>query len=473
LRSRPVAGAPAYLEALWAERVKGLFDAPDAKIVLDWLALNWKRPRVIVVGSGFSRTFTAETARAWIKLSHVCSWADVRGAFLSMAQRTRNDLSLQRELLWSRASLPWEHWSECDLFWDKGGLRLLRAVVQGRDTLLVARIGWLLCSLLDTAPRGELRKLCRAWLKRTDLDLSDDDTLRAAVSLLAALPENAASAPTLMRAAKQKPSLGLVVGVLQPNARPSMRRWANSLLDAWVDRRAWKEKKTWRSLGSRDDVIEAHCLVSVVRRSPERREACLSRLLQLFDASWDTLPAVGEVLHPTYWGHHWSSLLEVLRVGGHARVPKSWLLARIQLVADALNADAHTRTHLINSRDLTFLRSAVIDAIAHGDSVLANNAVYVLPPLARWTKDAAELAAVRTALLAAAEDIRIGVAHGAAFTAGYVHALSEYERLDANLVQVARGMANKFKTDSLAIVRRQAVFGRAKGALHGAQGESG
>ena len=38
--------------------MKGLFDAKEETLVLEWLSRNWKRPRVVVVGSGFTLNAT-------------------------------------------------------------------------------------------------------------------------------------------------------------------------------------------------------------------------------------------------------------------------------------------------------------------------------------------------------------------------------------------------------------------------------
>lgn len=427
--------------------------------------------RLVKAASG-RWSFSEETVRTWVKLSHVCSWSTVRQVFSSIAGRMTNDSRLQREILWGGGSLPWEHWSECDHFWDKGGLPLLRSLVQTEDRVLAGRVGWLLGSLLDTAPRTAVHELSRQWLIRAELDLSDRDTLAAAVSLLAALPPKVARAPSVMRAAKLNPTCEILVNVLQSRQRGSMRVWAEAEIDRWVDRRGWQEQKQFRSLGSRDDVAEAHCLVSVIKRSGERREVCVARLLELFDITWDTLAAIGEILQPTYWPGRWGSLLQILRVGGHARVANSWLLARLRLTLDALNAGGKGRRCLLESSELAFLRSGVVDAIAHGDAILANNAVYVLPALARWTRDPGEVAAIRAALVAASDDIRIGVAHGAAFTTGYIEAISRYETLPSELVVLARRLAARHATDNLAVIRRQLEFGRAKGTLHGEQAQA-
>ena len=54
VKATPAPCAPAYLQAIWAERMRGLFDAKEEALVLEWLSRNWKRPRVVVVGSGFT-----------------------------------------------------------------------------------------------------------------------------------------------------------------------------------------------------------------------------------------------------------------------------------------------------------------------------------------------------------------------------------------------------------------------------------
>jgi hypothetical protein len=326
--------------------------------------------------------------------------------------------------------------------------------------------------LKDTAPRQELEVLCCRWLGEQKQNLADGDTLNAAASILTFIPANMASASPILRAAKKRKTFGLLAIMSQPFARKSMNAWANRFLDDWVDRRGWRGRKPAHSFGARDELAEAHCLVAVIQRSPERRAACVVRLLQLFDATWSALPAAAPVFHPAYWGKHWPRLLQMLRLGGHSRVAKSWLVARVRLVSEIFHASGQIVSNFMNSGELSFLRSSIIDAIAHGDSFLANNAVYVLPSLARMTIDETEAAAIGAALKAAVDDIRIGVAHSAAFSAGYIRHYSRYKMMRPELVGCARWAENLLQKDPLAIIQRQLEFGRAKGTRYGQKVDS-
>jgi hypothetical protein len=135
------------------------------------------------------------------------------------------------------------------------------------------------------------------------------------------------------------------------------------------------------------------------------------------------------------------------------------------LVIDALDDDESAQSIFDESQfGLGFLRSALVDAVASGDGILANNAVYGLTALARRTEAQVDAAAVAAALRAAADDVRIGVAHGAAFVAHYLLAYGAVHSLHPQVLEVAEEVSRQVSTDPLAIVRRQAEFGSKQGA---------
>ena len=190
-----------------------------------------------------------------------------------------------------------------------------------------------------------------------------------------------------------------------------------------------------------------------VSESDKEQIAALAELTR----SWKNLHALAPVLHPKYWtAEGWQSLGEVLHVGGHRGKAASWRLARVKLVIDALDEDESSHTIYEPQGGLAFLRSAIIDGIASGDGILANHAVYGLSALARKTQTHVDDAAVAAALRAAADDVRIGVAHGAAFVAHYLLAYGAAQVVDPQVLAAAEAVRHQLSDDPMAVVRRQA-----------------
>lgn len=407
-----------------------------------------------------------EVAKAVAKVAHICSWRDVSPILIELVQIAKRNRGLRRELLWGHMRLPWEHWSECDGFWGLKGMEFLRSFLDGAEPLSNGHAGWLIRSLFDTAPRGPIRRLAMRWLRSPRLDLKDDDTLRAATSIATSIATRVPREVAVFNAIKRRPTLGLMSIVLSSETRKSIHGWGMVRFEHWVDREGWKSSRRARSLGPSDDVEETECLVSLIQKRSSRTAVCIDRIFGLIDRTWSVLPALAPILHPQFWQERWHRLLSVLRVGGHARAPKSWLLARVQLVKDVFFVPDEIRQHFVASQELRFLRLCIIDAIGHGDDKLANNAIYVLPSLAWRISASDEANAIANALVAAANDIRIGVVHGAAFAAAYIATLARSNRVDARVVRAAKDVEALLRRDPLAIVRRQVVFGRAKAATH-------
>jgi hypothetical protein len=409
----------------------------------------------------------ADVVQAWVRVAHVCSWKQASAAFPDLLRRIATEHLLRRELLWGKA-LPWEHWSDCDRdFWKRGGIRLLRSLSRATEPVVTTQVGWLLRSLVGIAPRAEINRLCEHWVGSPTRNYNDRSVLLAAASILVAIPELNLRARRLTQAIRQHGTLDLWWILAERGGNTAIEKWGRSALDDWASRRGWSAKRTSRSVGPHDEITEARCLVSVVRRSVQHRKECTCRLLELVEVTWHVLPELGPILHPDYWGGNWERLLQQLSLGGHTRVAKTWLVARVQLTSEMLDVDGPIRENLMQSEELAFMRWVVIDGIAHGDSVLANNATYVLTKLARRTTSAVEVRVLASALTAAAEDIRVGVAHGAAFAAAYLVAIARYEAIDPHLVQTAKGLERQLRQDSLAVIHRQLEFGRVKGERHG------
>jgi hypothetical protein len=442
-------------------RLELLGDFPDVVRFVDL-------PRIATLLRGSVDDSDQMTAalKALASVSHVCSWSRLSKLFIKVAA----DADMSKELSWTQRALPWEHWAECDQFWDRGGLELLRALTRVTQPMIASQVGERLWWLLDFAPKREIQRLAGSWLRTASKTLSDNGVLRVAAGLLTSFPSlgSTATARKVIRAARKKPGIALLGVIVRAASGRGIEppTWANAAIEAWVDRKGWRSSKNRRTLGPGSYVAEARCLVSIVKSSPKRHRVCVDRLLQLTDSTWSVLPELASILRPEFWGSRWPALLRLLRVGGHARQSKSWLVQRVRLVAEVLSSDATNRSHFMQSDDLAFLRSAVIDGIAHGDANLANHAVYLLPFLARFGVNESERSAVAFALTSAADDIRIGVAHGAAFSAAYIIESARHEPVSTDLLAEAHKVRAKLTNDSLAVVRRQLEFGRAKAIRH-------
>jgi hypothetical protein len=400
--------------------------------------------------------------KALTKASHTCSWSHLSRLFRKIA----NSPELSRELAWTQRSLPWEHWADCDRFWDHGGIALLTSLTRAADTMLSASNGERLWALMDFGPKTELLRLTRAWIAAASERLNDRSVVAVGAGLLTAFPtlSTAKGARKILREARRDPDvhlLGVVIRAAENNGEPPPA-WALVALTEWAKREGWRDKRRQRTTGPGRDVAEASCLVALVKHTTQARRKSVARLLQLAVATWSVLPELAPILRPEIWADRWGTLLRILHLGGHSRLPKSWLLNRVRLVTEVMNGDQLVRAHFMRSAELSFMRTAIIDGLAHGDSSLANHAVYLLPQLCQFSTNEAELAAVAAAISSAADDMRIGVTHGAAFAAAYITEIGRHEQLNRRVVEVAKSTHDKLRRDILAVVRRQSEFGRVK-----------
>ncbi len=154
----------------------------------------------------------------------------------------------------------------------------------------------------------------------------------------------------------------------------------------------------------------------------------------------------------------------MLRVGGHRGKPGSWLVARLNLVLAALRNETARPSLFDDSPDgLGFLRRTVVDALGSGDGVLANHAAYGLASLSLHVESDEEAEAIAVALVAAADDVRINVAHGAAFGAHFLIEQAKQQTVHERIRAASEEVVTELKDDPLAAVQRQAQFGKARG----------
>lgn len=442
-------------------RLEILGDFPDAV-----LADDLGRVAALIADSLAEPNQLSAALKALANVSHICPWSHLSRIFAKVGDNAAS----ARELAWTQRNLPWEHWTECDNFWERGGIDLLRSLTRDAHPMLRAHTGERLWSLLDLGPKTALQRLARSWISTASETLSDAAVVRVAVGLITSFPalNSSPAARKILREARRDPDVHLlgIIARAATNNGTATPAWALAAITKWATHEGWRNSKKHKTIGPGRDIAEARCLVSLIKHTPQARRKSLQRLLQLAESTWSVLPELAPILQPAVWQDEWASLVRVLRVGGHSRLPKSWLLQRIRLASEVLNGDEPVRTHFMHSSELGFLRSAIVDGLAHGDSILANQAVYLLPLLCRHSTDHAEVAAIASAMFAAANDVRISVAHGAAFAAAYICETSRREQVSDDVLTVAQSTNAKLKLDPLAVVRRQSSFGRAKAIRH-------
>lgn len=148
----------------------------------------------------------------------------------------------------------------------------------------------------------------------------------------------------------------------------------------------------------------------------------------LENAVWSGLPQLAPILTRARWSPgDWKELQTILRLGGHRGKLGSWVLGRLDLTIDALGRESSRGSLFDDSPDgLGFLRHSLVDALGSGDGILANRAVYGFTSLAEHVRSDSDAESISTA-------------------------------------DTARKVAENLQDDPLAIVKRQAVFGAAKG----------
>lgn len=376
--------------------------------------------------------------------------------------RDRDRLDLNSKL----PLLPWEHWVRCDDFLSKGGVRFVASVCQPKPCGWSENVGWALFSLLQLCPEDpDVQKITRAWLRGHRSKLAEGDCSTAALALFGVLEGPRPCLDVVeeeLRARQTRreyPSLRKLLIAAAGPRDSTLRSWAAGELEAWAEKRGWRKPRRIRSFGTLDENTEAQALVLVLQRRPDLSKRCTPRLLELMDVTWDVLDDLGPILSPEVWGKDWGVLVERLIAGGHRRDANSWQVGRLRLLT---RSAYQSKQRFVLPEELRFLVWAAADAVGHGDSSVANNAVYALCSVGRYIEREDHSIAVCSALRSAADDVRVDVAHGAAFAAGYLSTLGKKGHVHASVLDCTRELTRALSDDPSAKISRQLQFGRAK-----------
>jgi hypothetical protein len=393
-------------------------------------------------------------------VSHVCEWLRVRELLLELSRS-----AAIRDLRRCAQHFPWAHWTVCDDFLrdQEHGADLLRELASDAPPFDRMFVGWALRSVLANAPdNDELVNMCAEFARKAIREKEEDahmrDSDREQIAALAAISARFCDqAPDVVR---------WLTELLENNDDLARGILLQSPLESPL--RAEARKSLLRSAPSRGTIHER---VTLATLEESQRPIEWEQVHEELTKSWKGLSDLAPVLRTRYWtAHGWQALGDVLRIGGHRGKTASWRLQRVKLVIDALDDDESSQTIFDDSQfGMGFLRSAIVDAVASGDGILANNAVYGLTALARRTEKEVDAAAVAAALRAAADDVRIGVAHGAAFVAHYLLAYRAIHHVHPQVIEVAEEVGRLMSADPLAIVQRQAEFGSKQGTRDAAK----
>lgn len=400
---------------------------------------------------------TSKHADALASISQLCDWQSVTALFESFGE----PWILRR---FAASKLPWEQWQECDGFLESGGLEFLRDLSADCHPIDWRYVGWGLVEVVGVTPEHE--ELIQLFAERLEAASNHEDSDQDVVLEHLA---NVYGCSARFRNDKSRAALMLEEAVRR-DALHACRIIAQAKLD--FELRAEARQRFCSAVGSNPDAhsLEDVALMTSLSSVPVMMPG--ERVWKELEETWRTLPKLASVLAPQFWApSDWRRLGTLLRFGGHRGKPASWALETLRLLTHALRIPECRETVLSDQPELLgFLRQVPFTMIGSGDSVAANNAMYTLSLVgchARGERDSELLA---SALRVAADDVRIGVVHGAAYVANYLLARTDVE-FGEIVHDAAQEVAQTLADEPLAIVARQAAFGAARGARQAQQRE--
>lgn len=437
-----------------------------------------------LLGGGAMDSDESLCAQAWAGIVRCFSWgsvgkqlvAYVRGASEREEDGTLKFAFRERNLVQRLAHLPWEHWVICDDFMNHGGSELVEAMLKIGGPWK-ERVGWALRVLLVVTPREQkILEFALRWLEQVssqDLNDSEFAPLVGVLSEIADVP-TAFSEP-LDRAiaylqVQGEPELWLLAAEGENETLQQVGR--SRLLD-------WYQQENFGSLADGSIFARSHTreVEAILWAAREQKEPLSSSaedwILNAVRHSWRSLPPLGKALARASWSARgWQELGSLLRYGSvDAQRNEEWKYCRIELLATHFTAERYApKTGDGDDELLTVLKKVALDAIFEGDWYQANRAIYLLPDIAEEAQGA-EIDAVILALRRAADDLRIEVAHGAAYGASLLrHREAELPR---QIFEAVVEVDEKLKSDSCAIIQRQRQYGEAIGRRGKASVDSG
>lgn len=349
---------------------------------------------------------------------------------------------------------------------NHGGCELIEAMLK-IDGPWGDGLGWALRGLLDTMP-GEQKVLeyAHQWLNQVssqELDDSDFEAIVAVLSEGAPIPvgcEGLLNRVLTHLEGEGRPELWLLAAEGENDA---LQRIGRSRLLAWYQQAAFGGLAD-RSVLARSRAPEVEAILWVARERDEPlSQGAETWILSAIRHSWRAMPPLGKALARTSWSAQgWQELSSLLRYGSvDAQRHEEWKYSRLELLATHFAFERRAPETGNNDEELlTVLKKATLDGILEGDWYQANRAIYLLPDIAEAAQGA-EIEAVIFALLRAADDPRIEVAHGAAYCASLL--MHREAELPREIFEAAVKVDEKLRSDPCAIIQRQRQYGEAIG----------